>query len=139
MFRYIISLGVLSILVIVAGGNRAQACTVSASVYAETDWDLPLWSNTYDPCDGWMTWKVKFTRNEQQDCDLIISFEVEGTDVYETYNSRHYSPGTSHSFSGTIYFGSSDEHCIFMDRTTSPDVCFGKIAASTTYNTVPGN
>ncbi len=140
MFRHIILAGVLFILVMVVVGSGVQACTPYASVYAETDWDLPIWSDTYDPCDGWLTWKVNFHRNGQENGYKIISFEVQGSDVYRTFDSRDYEEG-DHSISESVYFGSSDEHRIFMDRTTSPYIHFTNIKGSVkrSYNTTPGN
>lgn len=136
--RNIISLGVLSILLVFFGINSAQGCILHASVSADTDMDLPVWSGTYDPCDGWLTWKVEFRRNGRINGLKIISFEIQGSGVYRTFDARDYDEG-DYSISESVYFGTSSEHRIFMDRATSPDIHFTNIKGSVIYNTAPGS
>ena len=115
------------------GQNEAFAqCKSEVSVKRPVDYQLPVSSGTYDPCDNWLKWTMEFVRSQQAHDNKGISLEVSGTSVYETFMAADYSPGY-HSDSGVEYVGPSSSHELILDTTIGSNGQFTGIVGTVNY------
>lgn len=88
-----------------------SACTNHGEVTAASDYNLPVMSSLYDPCDYWLHWTYSFVRTANTENWTRVTFFVDGPnlDNSRTYDSRNFSPGP-YSESGDEYVGPADGH-----------------------------
>ena len=116
--KYIFAIVVVIIAAQISLANISMAETFYKSVSADSDYVLPVESDSYTPAARYVRWGFQFVRTDEREGFTIVKTWIDGCQGYwdRDYDSRNYDPGSYHYSDNLDCDPSRIQHQIGIDK-----------------------